>query len=186
MTVLGSAVHEIDVMPWLFGKKVIGVNWMAPSSATTAKFRDPQVLVLELEAGALVICELFVKCGYGYEIRCEIVGEKGTIELAPLASVRVRSDFKMQTDFASDWRGRFAEAYRRELQSWVDGVIRWRSSKEQTEIGPVNGPDAWDGYCGAVVSEAVLRSMAYSGRMGVAFQPLPELYRKCRDALAYA
>ena len=28
-TVLNSAVHEIDVMPWLFGREVVGVNWFS-------------------------------------------------------------------------------------------------------------------------------------------------------------
>ena len=30
---------------------------------------------------------LFMKSGYGYEIRCEVVGKRGTIELAPTARV---------------------------------------------------------------------------------------------------
>jgi myo-inositol 2-dehydrogenase / D-chiro-inositol 1-dehydrogenase len=75
-TVLNAAVHEVDVMPWLFGREVVGVNWMSPVQAASGKLCDPQVVILELEGGALVIDELFMKSGYGYEIRCEIVGGK--------------------------------------------------------------------------------------------------------------
>jgi myo-inositol 2-dehydrogenase/D-chiro-inositol 1-dehydrogenase len=85
---------------------------------------------------------------YGYEIRCEIVGAKGTIELAPVARTVARYDLKVQLDLAADWRPRFAEAYRRELQSWVDAISAWRSAGLKNAADPVHGPDAWDGYIG--------------------------------------
>jgi myo-inositol 2-dehydrogenase / D-chiro-inositol 1-dehydrogenase len=78
-TVFSSASHEIDVMPWILGRDVIRVNWLSPTSATAGSLRDPQVVILELEGGALVFDELFVTSGYGYEIRCEVVGKSGTI-----------------------------------------------------------------------------------------------------------
>jgi myo-inositol 2-dehydrogenase/D-chiro-inositol 1-dehydrogenase len=179
-TVLNSAVHEIDVMPWLFGREVLGVNWLCPIPAATGRLRDPQVVILELEGGALVIDEVFMKSGYGYEIRCEVVGGKGTIELAPTVRVAVRSDLKVRLDFPPDWRGRFAEAYRRELRSWVDAIFHWRSGKAGSGLGPVDGPDAWDGYRAAVISQAVLVSMFRGGRAAVESKPLPELYRRSR------
>jgi myo-inositol 2-dehydrogenase / D-chiro-inositol 1-dehydrogenase len=138
------------------------------------------VVILELEGGALVIDELFMKSGYGYEIRCEVVGEKGTIELAPTARVAVRSDLKLNLDFPPDWRGRFAEAYRCELQSWVDAIFQWRSGKGESGLEPVDGPDAWDGYRAAVISQAVLVSMSSGGRRAVESKPIPELYRRSR------
>ena len=109
-TVLSAASHEIDVMPWIFGREVVGVNWLSPTPATAGTLCDPQVVILELEGGALVFDELFVKSAYGYEIRCEVVGKTGTIELAPTARVVARSDLKVSQDFPPDWRGRFAEA----------------------------------------------------------------------------
>ena len=185
-TVLNAAVHEIDVMPWLFGREVVGVNWMSPVQAASGKLRDPQVVILELEGGALVIDELFMKSGYGYEIRCEVVGGKGTIELAPTARVAVRSDLKVHLDFPPDWRGRFAEAYRCELQSWVDAIFQWRSGKVESGLGPVDGPDGWDGYRAAAISQAVLVSISSGGRVAVESKPLPELYRRSRVSAAKA
>src|SRR5262249_55855203 len=176
-TVINAAVHEIDVMPWLFGRDVVRVNWMSPAPAATGRLRDPQVVILELEGGALVIDEVFIKSRYGYEIRCEVVGEKGTIELAPTSRVVARSDLKVGQDFPPDWRGRFAEAYRRELQAWVDAISRWRSGTVESDAGPVDGPDAWDGYRAAVVSQAVLASMSKGGPARVESMSLPEFYR---------
>src|ERR1700751_3849140 len=94
--VLSSASHEIAVMPWLFGRDVAGVNWMSPIAPFAGVLRDPQMLILEL---ALVFVALFVTAGYAYEIKCEIVGKKGTIELAPTSQVVVRSDLKVSQNF---------------------------------------------------------------------------------------
>jgi myo-inositol 2-dehydrogenase/D-chiro-inositol 1-dehydrogenase len=107
MTVLSSASHEIDVMPWLFDREVISVQWLSPAAAT-APLRDPQVVILELEGGALIFDELFVKSGYGYEILCEIVGESGTLELTPTARVFLRSDLRISQGVDPDFRSRFA------------------------------------------------------------------------------
>jgi myo-inositol 2-dehydrogenase / D-chiro-inositol 1-dehydrogenase len=167
-------------MPWIFGRDVIRVNWLSPAPAAAGTLRDPQVVILELEGGALVFDELFVKSGYGYEIRCEVVGVAGTIELAPTARVVLRSDLKVSQDFPPDWRGRFAEAYRHELQTWVDAIFRWRSGNVENDVGPVDGPDAWDGYRAAVVAQTVLVSMSRDAPAAVESMSLPQLYRGCR------
>ena len=180
-TVFSSASHEIDVMPWVLGRDVIRAHWLSPTPATAGALRDPQVVILELEGGALVFDELFVTAGYGYEIRCEVVGKSGTIELAPTARVVARSGLKVSQDFPPDWRGRFAEAYRRELQTWVNAISRWRSGNVESALGPVDGPDAWDGYRTAVVSQSVLLSMSRGGPAAVESMALPQLYHRSRD-----
>jgi myo-inositol 2-dehydrogenase/D-chiro-inositol 1-dehydrogenase len=180
-TVLNSAVHEIDVMPWLFGREVVGVNWFSPIPAADGRLRDPQIIILELDDGALIFDEVFIRSGYGYEIRCEVVGENGTIELAPVVPVVTRSDLRVHQELPPDWRPRFAEAYRLELQSWVDAISRWRSARPKDDLDPVDGPDAWDGYRAAVISQAVLVSMSKGGRVAVEARPLPELYQRSRE-----
>jgi myo-inositol 2-dehydrogenase / D-chiro-inositol 1-dehydrogenase len=97
-----AMVGGIDVMPWVFGRDVIRVNWFSPTPLTTDSLCDPQVVILELEGGALIFDELFVRSGYGYEIRCEVVGRTGTIELAPIARVVWRSGLKVTQDFPPD------------------------------------------------------------------------------------
>jgi myo-inositol 2-dehydrogenase / D-chiro-inositol 1-dehydrogenase len=181
-TVTSSASHEIDVMPWIFHREVIRANWMSPIPSTPGRLCDPQIVILELEGGALIFLELFVRSGYGYEIKCEIVGEIGTVELASTARTVVRSGLKISQDFPPDWRGRFAEAYRRELQTWVNAVSRWRLGDVKSEAGPVDGPDAWDGYRAAVTSQAVLASMSQGGPVPVESISLPEFYLRCRTS----
>jgi myo-inositol 2-dehydrogenase/D-chiro-inositol 1-dehydrogenase len=50
---------------------------------------------------------------------------------------------------ARDWCDRFSEAYRAELQSWVDGVVAGRR----------HGPGAWDGYAATVVAQACVEAL---------------------------
>ena len=38
-------------------------------------------MILETEGGVLVDVEVFVNAQYGYDIRCELVGETGTLTL---------------------------------------------------------------------------------------------------------
>jgi myo-inositol 2-dehydrogenase / D-chiro-inositol 1-dehydrogenase len=179
-TVVSAASHEIDVMPWVFGRDIIRVTWLSPRQTPPAPLRDPQVVIMELEGGALVFDEIFMRSGYGYEIRCEVLGTAGTIELAPTSRVVTRSRLKVSGDFPADWRGRFADAYRRELQTWVDAVTRWRSGDVKNDVGPVDGPDAWDGYRAALVAQTVLLSMAQGAPAVVEAMTVPELYKPHR------
>ena len=101
--------------------------------------------------------------------------------MAPTARVVGRSGLKVSQDFPPDWRGRFAEAYRRELQTWVNAISRWRLGNVESAVGPVDGPDAWDGYRAAIVAQTVLVSMSQGGPAAVESVVLPQLYRPFRS-----
>jgi Oxidoreductase family, NAD-binding Rossmann fold len=44
-----KAVHEIDVMPWVFGREVVCVQRLSPVPPAPGVRRDPQVAILELD-----------------------------------------------------------------------------------------------------------------------------------------
>jgi myo-inositol 2-dehydrogenase/D-chiro-inositol 1-dehydrogenase len=178
-TIVNAAVHEFDIMPWLFGREVVGVNWYSPIPSAGRSLPDPQVIVLELAGGPLVFTEVSM-VSYGYEIRCEIVGDKGTIELAANARIVRRTRLQVSQALPEDFRVRFADAYRIELQSWVDAIHRWRSDPSGGE--PISGPDGWDGYRAGVITEAVIASMNNGQKAAVNYLPLPDLYRPSRTA----
>jgi myo-inositol 2-dehydrogenase/D-chiro-inositol 1-dehydrogenase len=92
-----------------------------------------------------------------------------------------RSDLRVQVDLAADWRPRFAEAYRQELQSWVSAIFAWRSADLKSVSGPVHGPDAWDGYRAAVIAETLVASMSSGGPVRVKSLAIPELYQRARS-----
>ena len=133
-------------MRWLLGEEFVGATVRAarPSSQAPAGLRDPQLVLLETASGVLVDVEVFVNARYGYDIRCELVGETGTLRLGE--------------QVAPDFRARFATAYRRELEAWVRGVAGGHADGQ---------PDAWDGYAANAVADACLASLASGERAEV-------------------
>jgi myo-inositol 2-dehydrogenase / D-chiro-inositol 1-dehydrogenase len=133
-----SVVHEVDVARWLLGEEIAAVTVVAgrPTSNAPSGVRDPQVVLLETAGGVVVDVESFLRAQYGYDVRCEVVGETGTLALpVPAATARGYED-------------RFAQAYRDELRAWVSAMLD----------GNPAGPGAWDGYAAGAVTEACVRS----------------------------
>jgi myo-inositol 2-dehydrogenase/D-chiro-inositol 1-dehydrogenase len=144
-----TLVHEADVARWLLDEEIARVAVFAVGDG----LHDPQLVVFETASGRVVSVELFVNAGYGYEIRCEVVGEHGTLELAPPASVVARSKEMLSAGVPDDFEQRFEDAYRLELQAWVAGEP---------------GPSAYDGYAATAVCEAAVASWRGGGTVEVA------------------
>jgi len=176
MIIRDTVVHEIDTARWLLDEEIVGatVYTPRPSSRAAGGVRDPQFVVLETESGVLVDVEAFVNAQYGYDIRCEVVGEAGTVALAPPASVLVRQQGRDAADIPTGFQERFASAYVRELQSWVNAIAAGRPS----------GPSAWDGYAAVAVCEAAVESLSSGERARVALAPRPDLYAAPRPPVA--
>jgi myo-inositol 2-dehydrogenase/D-chiro-inositol 1-dehydrogenase len=169
MLITGSAVHEIDLARWLLGDEIAAVTVHTPRSSRAAgSTRDPQILVLESAQGVIVDIEVFVNARYGYDVRCELVGEDGTVSLDAPAATVVRRDAATGRGLPGDWRPRFAEAYRRELQDWVDGLRTEKSAR---------GASAWDGYAATAVAQAGVAALETGTRQLVDIGPRPARYR---------
>ena len=155
-SVTGSAIHEFDVVPWLLGAAVVEVGWHAPRSTGAAPgLQDPQLILLRTDDGALTTVEVFLNARYGYDIRCEVVGDRGAIALTNPARVVAAADRRRATGYPADWRPRFADAYRSELQAWVDAVAAGR---------PAPLASARDGLVARAVADGVIASMRGGGR----------------------
>lgn len=178
MHITSAATHEFDVTRWLLGQEVVSATVRTPRSSALAPdgVRDPQLILLETERGVLVDVEVFVNARYGYDIRCEVVGESGTLTLAPPTSVEIRDAGSEGREVDDDFRARFVDAYRVQLQAWVDGLAADRA----------DGPSAWDGYAAAAIADACLESLASGGTAAVRAAPRPELYARGRRPVAGA
>jgi myo-inositol 2-dehydrogenase / D-chiro-inositol 1-dehydrogenase len=164
-SVTGSAIHELDVVPWLLEAPAVEVGWHAPRSTGAAPgMQDPQLILLRTADGVLATVEVFLNARYGYDIRCEVVGDRGTIALTNPARLVADADRRRATGYPADWRPRFADAYRMELQAWVDAVAAGRPSPLAS---------ARDGLTASAVADAVIASMHDGGR-AVAVE-LPDL-----------
>src|SRR5215831_13131778 len=61
MIVSDSAVHEIDLVRWLFGEDIVATNILKPrrSSKGSVELHDPLIVLIEMTSGVLVDVEVF-------------------------------------------------------------------------------------------------------------------------------
>ena len=64
-----------------------------------------------MASGVLVDVEVFVNATYGYDIRGEIVGERGTVALAEADGAVLKREGRRSGRVPADWRERFSRAY---------------------------------------------------------------------------
>ena len=168
MLVNSSVSHEIDAARWLLGQELTAVTVLRPrpSAGAPQGLLDPQFVLFETAGGALVDVEVFVNCGFGYQVRCEAVCERGGARIGDDHGMLVTAGGSAGAEVPQDYLVRFADAYDREVQAWVDATRR----------GRVTGPTAWDGYAASVVAEAGVASLESGTRAAVDLAARPELY----------
>jgi myo-inositol 2-dehydrogenase/D-chiro-inositol 1-dehydrogenase len=169
MLITDSAIHELDVLAWLLGEELVAATVVTgrPSPKAESGLLDPQLVLLESQSGTICEVEVFVNCQYGYDVRCEVVGSLGAASLESPPSTTLTVAGQRRQALHQDWRPRFADAYRIELQSWVDGV------HDKT----TGSPSAFDGYRATAVAKACVESLRSGGRVEVERVERPGLYR---------
>ncbi|MFJ3889632.1 Gfo/Idh/MocA family protein [Streptomyces rubrogriseus] len=168
MLINSSVSHEIDAARWLLGQELSAVTVLRPrpSAGAPEGLLDPQLVLFETEGGAVVDVEVFVNCGFGYEVRCEAVCEAGSARIGAAHTMVVTAAGGAREEMPQDYLVRFADAYDRQVQSWVDATRR----------GLVTGPGTWDGYAAAAVAEAGVRALDTGARTPVDLAPRPALH----------
>ncbi|MBD0324769.1 MAG: inositol 2-dehydrogenase, partial [Aldersonia sp.] len=169
MMIVDTCVHDIDTSRFLLDSEVVATQVFKPRRTGRAAehLQDPLILQLEMATGALVHVEAAVNIAYGYDIRGEIVGETGTVELAESNRVIVKREGRYAGRVPTDWRERFLRAYDVELQEWLDAAT----------AGTSTGPSAWDGYAATVVCDAGVEALNSGRRAEVSLREQPDLYR---------
>ena len=168
MAIVDTFIHEIDVLRWLVNDDYVSAQVLKPRNTkhTHGKLDDPIIVLLATKSGVRIDGEVFVNCRYGYDIRCEVVGEEGCATLPEPESVVLRKDAKLSTTIMQDWKLRFIDSYDVELQDWI----------EAAKAGRVNGPNAWDGYFAAVTADACLKAMHTGEVAPITTSPRPKFY----------
>ncbi len=168
MIITDSTVHDIDVARWMLDDEIaaVTVHKGRTSGKARAGFHDPLLVLLETAGGVLVDVEAMLNAGFGYDIRGEVVGEDGTVELSEGAGAVVKRAGGYGGRVPAHWRERFTGAFDAELQAWIDAVT----------AGGTTGPSAWDGYAATVVCEAGLAALHSGRREPVVMRARPELY----------
>jgi myo-inositol 2-dehydrogenase/D-chiro-inositol 1-dehydrogenase len=155
MMITDSVVHEVDVARFLLGEEITSVQVLkpAPTSAAPEGVFDPMVVIFRTESGVIVTVEIFVRAQVGYEVRTEVVGERGST----MFGLDQHGVTKIAGNDGGRWGGpvppgfveRFATAYHLELQRWVDAARN----------GGIDGPGAWDGYAAVAVCAAGVQAV---------------------------
>ncbi|MGG3989153.1 Gfo/Idh/MocA family protein [Bacillus smithii] len=169
MAVSDTLVHEIDVLHWLINDDYKSVQAIFPKKTKYAlnHLQDPQIYILETVSGIIINVEVFVNCRYGYDIRCEVIGEEGIVSLPEVSSIISRKNAKLSTNILMDWKQRFIDAYNKELQDFIDSIQK---------NGEPKGPTSWDGYIAAVTADACLKAQQTGEKEIIQLAEKPHFY----------
>jgi myo-inositol 2-dehydrogenase / D-chiro-inositol 1-dehydrogenase len=166
MAITNSAPHEYDIARWLLGSEFKFISAFRPTSADAGKPGAPVFMVIETADGKLVNIEVNINAAYGYDVRGELVGEKGTVSLRQPAQTEINLHLAQSTSYPADWRPRFADAYRLQNLAWIKSI----------ETGIPTGANAWDGYMATLIGEAGVSALSSGKRTEISFVPRPALY----------
>jgi len=127
-----NSAHDFDLARWLTGDEVTEVHAFSgalaiPETRQVNAF-DSGVINLRFAGGAIGNVESFLNSKYGYDVRTEVVGTEGTLQVGylqqtPLVSL---SQSQRSHDVVTHWLARFAEAYRREMTDFVSSIREGR------------------------------------------------------------
>ncbi|GAA1677146.1 Gfo/Idh/MocA family oxidoreductase [Fodinicola feengrottensis] len=163
--ITSSVSHEIDILRWLTGTEIVEATAVHGRSVLE-DIHDPQLILLRTSDGLVADVEFFARAHYGYEVRAELVLERGTVSMGMPSGLQVRTDNQLVTPVTPGFVERFAPAYRAQLRDWLVAV---RSGRQ-------DGPSAWDGYATAVVADACIASQSSGGPVPVDLPTRPALY----------
>ena len=166
MAITNSAPHEFDIARFVLDAEYESICVFRPDFRDSGKTGAPVFMVLKTLAGQLVNVEINNNAAYGYDVRGELVGEKGSVFLrSPIAS-DMHVNLQAITHYPADWRPRFAEAYRLQNMAWLKSIA----------TGKPAGASAWDGYAATLIAEAGVRSLEKGAPVKVAPIDKPKLY----------
>ncbi len=167
-TLTDTVIHEIDIARWLLDDEIVSVALEKPrhEPSVTHQLADPLLVRLAARSGARVDIEVFANAGYGYDVRCEVLGTKGYVAMGPRGHDLVTAETAPEQGFPKDWLERFRPAYDAEISNWVDSLDDGRPTA-----------NAWDGFAATVVAEALVRALQTGHREAVSVGPQPDLYR---------
>ena len=124
--------HDWDTLRWLMGSNLERVytevaNFKgAANKVDTPNFYDNALVNVKFYNGGLGMISGVCPCGYGYDARVEIIGEKGILQISELKGqalvVCTDRDLGLITPIFRTWPERFKWAYINELEHFVTSI----------------------------------------------------------------
>jgi inositol 2-dehydrogenase len=125
-------IHDIDLARWLVGEissvYSFGGVLAYPEMAEIGDV-DNAITTLQFAGGAIGVIDLSRSGVYGYDIRTEILGTKGTLKVGYLREtpLLVMTKGSVAHDTVPYFMERFEQAYVSQLQDFVDNVLKDRA-----------------------------------------------------------
>lgn len=168
-TLTNMAIHELDIGRWLLDDEYASVQVITgrPGPRTPEGQHDPILVLLRSTEGVIVQIEAFVNATFGYQVACRVSGSEGQAAMGDGNFVTRSRAFSRGVDVPELWLGRFAEAYRVQLQGWVDALASGT---------PPPGASAWDGYLATVMANRAIAAYHQGAEVTIDAGPRPELY----------
>jgi inositol 2-dehydrogenase len=136
-----NTIHDFDLARWLMRDEVTGVHAYTTSAIRpeVTKYGDvvASVVNLQYKQGAIGNIESYAQAVYGYDVRTEIVGSKGSIfvgSLERMPTVFLTSRGGEQV-LADHFLSRFADAYLAEVRDFVQTMLSDRAPHVTGEDG---------------------------------------------------
>lgn len=144
------AIHEIDISRWLLNDEYeeVQVLKVKQSKRTSGDWLNPQLMMFTTKSGQHIDVEVQTDGAYAYDIRCQVVGEDGTLDLPDPAAVTKRKNQQVSYGLGDHWASRFADSYDEEFIEWATGILN----------DQLVGASTWDGYASCVTSDALIQS----------------------------
>jgi myo-inositol 2-dehydrogenase/D-chiro-inositol 1-dehydrogenase/scyllo-inositol 2-dehydrogenase (NAD+) len=101
------------------------------NNVDTEHFYDNVLVNIRMENGGLGMISGICPCGYGYDARIEIVGEKGIMQIGEMQGqsivVCTNRDQGLITPIYRTWPERFSWGYINEMEHFVESVQKEKS-----------------------------------------------------------
>jgi scyllo-inositol 2-dehydrogenase (NAD+) len=136
-----NTIHDFDLARWLMQDEVAEVHAYTTVAVRpeVAQFGDVVggVVNLKFNQGAIGNIESYAQAAYGYDVRTEIVGSKGSILVGSLhrtPAIFLTTQGSTQA-IADHFLTTFADAYLAEIQDFVDSILQDRPPRVSGEDG---------------------------------------------------
>jgi predicted dehydrogenase len=137
--------HDWDTTRWLMGSNHERVytevaNFKGPANnVDTPNFYDNVLVNIKFESGGLGLISGVCPCGYGYDARVEIIGDKGIMQIGELKGQSIvictNRDQGLITPIFRTWPERFNWAYINELEHFITCI----QNETAPRVGGIEG-----------------------------------------------
>lgn len=127
--------HDYDLVRWLCGSEVGRVE--AEGSPRSQPDQHTVITNLYLANGVVAQVDASRMSSYGYDVRVEVLGTKGAIFTRPdtASDLRVLKGSQERVTTYGWYADRFKEAYRLEMESFVDSIVKDEDTKATAQDG---------------------------------------------------